>query len=49
LWNAFYQRLQQQAAKILDAALQRSFLENVPHHRELVAAWTVAQGNIAHG
>jgi adenylate cyclase len=34
-----YERLQQQAAKILDPALQRSFLENVSHHREIVAAW----------
>jgi hypothetical protein len=31
--------LQQRAAKIPDEAMRRSFLENVPYHREIVAAW----------
>jgi len=38
-----YQRLQDRAARITDARLRRSFLENVPHHREIVAAWAAAQ------
>ena len=35
--------LQAQAAKITDMAMRRSFLENVPYHREIVAAWAEAQ------
>jgi tetratricopeptide (TPR) repeat protein len=35
--------LQDQAAKIGDEALQRSFLENVAAHRELVAAYRASQ------
>ena len=31
--------LQARAATITDAALRQSFLSNVPHHREIVAAW----------
>jgi hypothetical protein len=31
--------LQEQAAKIPDETMRRSFLENVPYHREIVAAW----------
>jgi hypothetical protein len=31
--------LQEQAAKIPDQPMRRSFLENVPYHRALVAAW----------
>jgi hypothetical protein len=34
-----YQRLQEQAAKIPDAATRRMFLENVPNHRDSLAAW----------
>ena len=34
-----YQRLQDRATKIPNVTLQRSFLENVPHHREIGAAW----------
>jgi hypothetical protein len=34
-----YQQLQQQTAKISDAAMRRSFLENVPIHREIVAQY----------
>jgi class 3 adenylate cyclase/tetratricopeptide (TPR) repeat protein len=37
-----YERLQNQAVRILDEAMRRSFLENVPYHREIVAAWTEA-------
>ena len=40
-----YQRLQERAAKIQDAQLRCSFLENVPHHRDIVAAWGGAQGD----
>ena len=29
-----------QAATIADAGLRRGFLENIPHHREIIAAWT---------
>jgi predicted ATPase len=39
-----YQRLQERAAKIPDVRLRRSFLENVPHHRAIVAAWTQEMG-----
>jgi hypothetical protein len=31
--------LQERAAKIEDQDLRRSYLENVPFHREIVAAW----------
>ena len=34
-----YAALQKQAAKIPDEAMRRSFLENVPYHRAIVAAW----------
>jgi len=37
--DAGYELLQERAAMIEDAGLRRSYLENVPHHRELVAAW----------
>jgi hypothetical protein len=37
-------RLQEQAAKISDEAMQNSFLHNVPYHREIVAAWTEVVG-----
>ena len=36
-------RLQQQSAKITDDAMWRSFLANVPYHREIMAAWVTAQ------
>ena len=36
---AAYGRLQERAARITDETVRRSFLENVPYHRELVAAW----------
>ena len=32
-------QLQEQAAKISDETMRRLFLENVPYHREIVAAW----------
>jgi tetratricopeptide (TPR) repeat protein len=31
--------LQAQAATIPDSALRQGFLQNIPHHREIVAAW----------
>ena len=37
--EAGYRLLQERARKIEDGDLRRSFLENVPHHREIVAAW----------
>jgi len=44
-----YTQLQEQAAKITDAAMRRSFLENVPYHRELVTAWREQVGNSQDG
>ena len=38
-----YDELQARAATITDAALRRSFLENVPLHREIVSAWTALE------
>ncbi len=38
-----YDELQARAATIADAALRRSFLDNVPLHREIVAAWEALQ------
>ena len=35
--------LQEQATKIGDLEMREMFLENVPSHRELVAAWQVLQ------
>lgn len=35
---AAYDSLQEQAARITDPALRRSFLENVPHHRDILRA-----------
>ena len=37
-----YDLLQEQAGKIEDPALRRSFLENVTAHREIVALYTRA-------
>jgi adenylate cyclase len=37
-------QLQEQATKITDEAMRRSFLENVPYHREIVAAWAAMHG-----
>ncbi len=37
--------LQDLAARISDESLRRSFLENLPWHREIVALWQQAQGN----
>jgi tetratricopeptide (TPR) repeat protein len=37
--DAGYELLQERGAMIEDEDLRRSFLENVPHHRELVAEW----------
>jgi tetratricopeptide (TPR) repeat protein len=37
--EAAYAKLQEQAAKITDEAMRRSFLENVPYHHAIVAAW----------
>jgi hypothetical protein len=34
-----YATLQERAARITDEALRRSYLENVPYHREILAAW----------
>jgi len=39
--TAGHNLLQERAAKISDEALRRSFLENVPAHRELLAIWEV--------
>jgi tetratricopeptide (TPR) repeat protein len=37
--NTAYRLLQERAAKIDDEEMQRSFLENVPAHREIIEAW----------
>ena len=37
--------LQERAARISDAALRHSFLENVPYQRKLVAAWREHQAH----
>jgi class 3 adenylate cyclase/Tfp pilus assembly protein PilF len=37
--EAAYRRLQDLAARITDEGRRRSFLENVPDHREIVALW----------
>jgi adenylate cyclase len=39
-----YATLQEQASKIGDEALRRSFLENVPYHHNIVAAWAEMHG-----
>ncbi|MES3014688.1 MAG: adenylate/guanylate cyclase domain-containing protein [Pseudomonadota bacterium] len=36
--------LMSQAEAIPDAALRRGFLQNIPHHREIVAAWAHSKG-----
>ena len=43
LLESVHAELQARAATITDAALRRSFLDNVPLHREIVAAWTAHQ------
>lgn len=35
--------LTEQAAKISDAQMRRSFLENVPYHRAIAEAWAAQQ------
>ena len=42
--EAGYRLLQARVANIDDEDLRRSYLENVPYHRELVAAWEEASG-----
>jgi hypothetical protein len=42
--RAGYHLLQERANKIEDQDLRRSYLENVPYHREIVAAWEEASG-----
>ncbi len=42
LLSAAHAELQARAATITDAGLRQSFLANVPHHREIVAAWAAA-------
>ncbi len=41
--NTAYTRLQERLAKIPDAEIRRSDLENVVVHREIVAAWQAQQ------
>ncbi len=43
--SAAHTALQEQAARISDENLRRSFLENRPDHREIIAAWRAA-GNL---
>ncbi len=42
--SAAYGLLQERAARITDEEMRRSYLENVPTHREIVAAWQGARG-----
>jgi hypothetical protein len=44
--EAAYKLLQERATKIVDAAMRHSFLENVPYHREIVAAWAAAPASV---
>lgn len=36
-----YEMVQELATKISDEGLRRSFLENVPYNRDLIAAWII--------
>jgi class 3 adenylate cyclase/tetratricopeptide (TPR) repeat protein len=45
LLAAAHAELQAQAAAITDPALRASFLNNIPEHREIVAAWAATQGS----
>ena len=38
-----HEALQAQAATISEGALRQGFLQNIPHHREIVAAWAAWQ------
>ena len=40
--DAAYRLLQERAVMIEDQGLRRSYLENVPYHREIVALWEEA-------
>ena len=40
-----YSELQARAATIADAALRESFINNIPEHREIVAAWSLQQAS----
>jgi class 3 adenylate cyclase/tetratricopeptide (TPR) repeat protein len=42
-----HSELQARAATIIDANLRHSFLNNVPDHREIIAAWTAQQSRSA--
>jgi tetratricopeptide (TPR) repeat protein len=42
--TAAYMLMQERAAKIPDEPTRRMFLEDVPYHRELVAAWAESRG-----
>ena len=42
-----YTLLQKQADALGDAALRESLLNNVPEHREIVAAWAARQAAAA--
>jgi hypothetical protein len=37
--DAAYHLLQERAATIKDESLRCSYLENIPHHREIIALW----------
>jgi hypothetical protein len=37
--EAAYRLLLERAAAIEDEGLRRSYLENVPYHREIIALW----------
>ena len=42
--DAGYRLLQERVEAIDDPAMRRSYLENVPYHRQLVSAWEATSG-----
>jgi len=40
--------LEAAAASITDTALRHSFLDNIPEHREVIAAWAARPANLRH-
>lgn len=40
-----YRALEEQASSLKDETTRRSFLENVPSHREIVSAWESSRNN----
>jgi len=47
LLDTAHSELQSRAAAITDATLRHSFLDNIPEHREIIAAWAAGSGGAA--